>query len=226
MRPNRRNYYRILHVQPDAPVEIIRASYRTLMQRLRAHPDLGGDHWNAALINEAYQVLTHAARRAAYDLEFKAVRRRAMPARDPGETIHTASARAGCFFCGVQPTGLRPLTVNDMCSNCRSPLYPADRRKLNRDGMRNISRLSRRHPLVIFSRWPQAQAHTGESRDISLHGIRFVTAEALAAGGLAKIDSDICRAVARIINVRPNDGGDGRWMVGAEFLSVVFPRPR
>jgi hypothetical protein len=38
---NRRNYYRILHVQPDAPMEVIRASYRTLMQKLRFHPDLG-----------------------------------------------------------------------------------------------------------------------------------------------------------------------------------------
>jgi hypothetical protein len=39
---NRRNYYRILHVQEDAPEEIIRTSYRTLMQRMRMHPDLGG----------------------------------------------------------------------------------------------------------------------------------------------------------------------------------------
>ena len=30
---NRRNYYRILHVQQDAPVEIIKTSYRTLMHR-------------------------------------------------------------------------------------------------------------------------------------------------------------------------------------------------
>lgn len=33
---NRRNYYRILQVQPDAPPEIIRASYRTLMKELKA----------------------------------------------------------------------------------------------------------------------------------------------------------------------------------------------
>jgi DnaJ-class molecular chaperone len=50
---NRRNYYRILHVQPDAPTEVIKSSYRTLMQRLKMHPDLGGDHSEAALINEA-----------------------------------------------------------------------------------------------------------------------------------------------------------------------------
>ncbi|MGD8958151.1 MAG: J domain-containing protein [Chromatiaceae bacterium] len=64
---NKRNYYRILHVQPDAPVEVIRASYRTLMQRLKQHPDLGGEHWNASLINEAHDVLVDEDRRRVYD---------------------------------------------------------------------------------------------------------------------------------------------------------------
>lgn len=64
---NKRNYYRILFVQPDAPVEVIRASYRTLMQKLKQHPDLGGEHWNASVINEAHQVLGDAAKRRAYD---------------------------------------------------------------------------------------------------------------------------------------------------------------
>ena len=41
---NRRNLYRILHVQPEAPLEIIKASYRSLMTKLKLHPDLGGDH--------------------------------------------------------------------------------------------------------------------------------------------------------------------------------------
>ena len=69
MKKNRRNYYRILHVQPDAPVEIIKSSYRTLMQKLKAHPDLGGDEWNAALINEACAVIIDPEKRAAYDTE-------------------------------------------------------------------------------------------------------------------------------------------------------------
>lgn len=64
---NKRNYYRILHVQPDAPREIIQSSYRTLMQKLKAHPDLGGEEWNATVINEAYQVLMDTERRADYD---------------------------------------------------------------------------------------------------------------------------------------------------------------
>ncbi len=63
-RANQRNYYRILCVQPDAPLQIITSSYRTLMQKLKQHPDLGGEHANAALINEAYTVLTDPVNRA------------------------------------------------------------------------------------------------------------------------------------------------------------------
>ncbi|MBL4827933.1 MAG: J domain-containing protein [Spongiibacteraceae bacterium] len=64
---NRDDYYRILLVHPDADREIIRASYRTLMQKLKYHPDLGGDVGDAALINEAFSVLYDKEKRAHYD---------------------------------------------------------------------------------------------------------------------------------------------------------------
>jgi len=73
---NRRNLYRLLHVQPDAPTEVIRGSYRTLMQTLRRHPDLGGDEWNAQLLNEARDILCDSRARADYDVVFKARNRR------------------------------------------------------------------------------------------------------------------------------------------------------
>jgi curved DNA-binding protein CbpA len=63
----RRNYYRILNVQPDAPLESIKNNYRTLLQKLRLHPDLGGENWNASIINEAYNVLRNPLKRADYD---------------------------------------------------------------------------------------------------------------------------------------------------------------
>jgi len=68
---NRRNYYRILQVQPDAPPEIIRASYRTLMKEMKAHPDVGGEHSSAYIINEAYETLSDCGRRAEYDKKLK-----------------------------------------------------------------------------------------------------------------------------------------------------------
>ena len=52
--PNRCDFYRLLQVQPDASIEVIEASYRTLMRQLRMHPDLGGEH---TLAGVAIQVL-------------------------------------------------------------------------------------------------------------------------------------------------------------------------
>jgi curved DNA-binding protein CbpA len=68
---NKRNYYRILQVQPDASVEIIRASYRTIMKELKCHPDLGGENSDASLINEAYNTLCDSAKRSEYDKKLK-----------------------------------------------------------------------------------------------------------------------------------------------------------
>lgn len=230
---NRRNYYRILHVQADAPVEIIRASYRTLMQRLRAHPDLGGDHWNASLINEAYAVLTNPERRAEYDRHFRgrpAPRSPAPPTPSaPATDTSDATGRlhTTCFFCGAPRQPGRHLAADAVCGTCRSPLYPAARRRLEGSSKRAIERLVRRDSLVLFTRWPQSRGEPGELRDISLNGIRFVTAADLMPGALVKIDSDVCRAVARVANVRDSRGdGPGLHLVGAEFVSVLFPRPR
>lgn len=62
-----RDFYRLLHVQHDAPAVVIKASYRAMMQTLRCHPDLGGDEGNAKLLNEAMATLGDPVARAAYD---------------------------------------------------------------------------------------------------------------------------------------------------------------
>ena len=64
---NRRNFYRILQVQPDAPTAVIKNNYRILLQKLRMHPDLGGDQADASLVNQAWQTLRDPTRRHAYD---------------------------------------------------------------------------------------------------------------------------------------------------------------
>jgi hypothetical protein len=68
----RRNFYRILHLQPDAPSEVVRTNFRTLMQKLGMHPDLGGDHASAAQLVEAYATLSDPALRETYDDELLA----------------------------------------------------------------------------------------------------------------------------------------------------------
>ncbi|MEM9601435.1 MAG: J domain-containing protein [Pseudomonadota bacterium] len=61
---NRRNSYRLLRIQPEAPPALITRIYRTLMQQLRFHPDLGGDTDQASLINQAYRRLMDPTERA------------------------------------------------------------------------------------------------------------------------------------------------------------------
>lgn len=218
MESNRRNYYRILHVQPDAPEAVIRASYRTIMQRLRAHPDLGGDHRAAALLNEAYAVLTDPARRAAYDAGLQPRRR---PAPDP--------APRTCAFCHRPDT--RTPRADLLCVACGSPLQPtgpatgaARGRELPRFG-RELPRFDRQQHATIFTRWPQARGEAAELRDLSPLGVRFLTPVELATGAVIKLDSAAFRAVARVTRVQ-RDAADGRWSVGGAFVAVLFSEPR
>ncbi|MDP3771237.1 MAG: protein kinase [bacterium] len=59
------DFYGILEVSPLARPEVVRAAYLALMQV--HHPDVGGGHAAAARINAAYEALSDATKRAAYD---------------------------------------------------------------------------------------------------------------------------------------------------------------
>lgn len=61
------NYYAVLQVDMHASVAAIKRAWKHLLQKMRKHPDLGGNDHEAALINEAYTVLKDPLRRAAYD---------------------------------------------------------------------------------------------------------------------------------------------------------------
>ena len=106
MKKNRGNYYRILHVQAEAPLEAIKASYRTLMGPLRHHPDRGGEH-EAALLNEVYAVLSdpgpasgirpHAGERALARARSRA-RRLGCGSREHARSVARAGARQYLLF--------------------------------------------------------------------------------------------------------------------------------
>jgi curved DNA-binding protein CbpA len=57
--------YAVLNVPRDADRMTIRASFRTLARRI--HPDHGGDAQRMEAVIDAWAVLGHADRRAAYD---------------------------------------------------------------------------------------------------------------------------------------------------------------
>ena len=133
MGANRRNYYRILHVQPEAPAQVITASYRTMMSKLRLHPDLGGDTAGVALINEAYAVLSEPAKRAKYDLQLQ--RPKTGGHQHSGAAATSAAPKpdvpAVCPFCGAGAPA--EIHANTRCRRCDSPLAPPPARPLGRN---------------------------------------------------------------------------------------------
>ena len=68
----RRDYYRLLQVDPAAHPEIVRVAYRTLLRVLGKHPDVGGADGEASAIIEAYATVSNPERRRAYDMWLRA----------------------------------------------------------------------------------------------------------------------------------------------------------
>jgi hypothetical protein len=234
---NRRNLYRILHVQPDAPDEIIQSSYRTLMMKLRRHPDLGGDHYTATLINEAYAVLSDPAKRAAYDDAWRSdggQREQGpdtvtpQPPPEPPAEARPAPAppfATACPFCGAAHGFAGRIHATATCTTCNSPLAPAVLERLD-SGQRAVSRVPRRGGLSYFTGWPGQGPYQGETRDLSLHGLRFVANAALPVAKVIKVECEALVGLVRVVACTECDERDWRWLIRAEFLTVRFRRAR
>ena len=231
VRTNRRNYYRVLHVQPDAPLEIIRASYRTLMRILKYHPDLGGDDWNAGLLNEAYDILGDADKRAQYDRERRGFERRAGQGEPTSSTltlpVHAESLQVAdrlvCAFCHTPNLRGRRL-ADALCGGCNAPLRLVgfEARNLSERGSRRID-----HPGAIRF-WADnelPQSTPGRTVDLSPTGLRFVSPHHLTSGTVIRIESPTLSAVARVTR-STEDGPSGLFATGVRFLTLRLGRPR
>ncbi|MAT95225.1 MAG: hypothetical protein CME59_21855 [Halioglobus sp.] len=226
---NRRNYYRILHVQPDAPPAVIRSSYRTIMHKMRVHPDLGGDAEAAALVNEAYAVLGDEQKRADYDRirQNPGWTRSANDDFRQGLVLTHADAHApapACAFCGwpVPPeTPGEELTA--FCRICHSPLAPMSRLVSHDADRRAITRVPKKSSLLVWTSCPQAQPYAGQVNDLSLTGMRFDTGVFLAAEQVLKIDTPVLKAVATVVRCTVREAG---YEVGACFQNLCFARSR
>lgn len=233
MANSRKNYYQILHVQPDAPAEVIRASYRTMMQQLKMHPDLGGDHDTAALVNEAYKVLTNPVAKAEYDASLKSAVNVQSSSTENKENQRRESKTYPsyqvnlCPFC-QSPHGLaNALQYDNYCIECGSVLYPATKQVHGKSGQRMIQRIDKQWPLTFYINWPNTQKYIGQTQDVSLNGLQIVTDVNLEIGQPIKIMSSVLDAVARVVNQRENEHIQFKqWRVGLEFLTLRFHHTR
>jgi len=213
---NRRNYYRILHVQPDAPAEVIRASYRTLMREMKKHPDLGGSSSEASLLNEAYAVLDNPAARALYDKVLSAVYTKGAVSKDkrPLTTVL-------CPFCGKtlarEPQAVKQAVGDDTCLQPRKPA------RLKNECQRALPRVKRADRISYCSALSPEQAQQGRMVDFSPKGLRFLSSERLARGSMLKIRGPFFDASAQVNNVRQKEiEGRTFFEVGVTFVEINF----
>jgi len=216
-RPKSHNYYDLLHVSSDAPVEIIRGSYRTMMQQLKHHPDLGGDTTKAALINEAYAVLSNADKRARYDAELKvppqgdfaATKQRPQAGSATQPKPRTANPRPSrraldptkeCLFCQSKHQHGKFVEVDAVCANCGSPLVSPNNCRIESQGKRAVIRFDKNQSITFFTHWPQSEGFTARTEDVSLHGMRLVTQQALEKTQRIKIITNTLEAIAIVMH--------------------------
>ncbi|MDO9315917.1 MAG: DnaJ domain-containing protein [Burkholderiaceae bacterium] len=207
MADERRNLYRILFVQPEAPTEVIKAAHRALMNTMRAHPDLGGDHEAAARYNAAYHVLGDPERRGAYD------RARRRPLRNSASADNTVTsgptswlAEQTCPQC-QHPFSAKPVT-GSRCTRCDSPLVPApsgERALGEIIGRRRGERFDR--DIGVSLRLPGQPGETGARlRDLSLTGLSLICALPIAKGSNLRVVAPNFDAVAWVVACRGNRG--------------------
>ena len=232
---NRRNYYRILHVQPDAPRAIIKASYRAQMQKLKLHPDLGGDEWDASVLNEAYATLSHNEKRAAYDQQILHSIKKTSPAehsnRQTGSVNKNADVKKSpeywkdpsvCPFCGTpKPVRSSYNHRSSECSRCSSPLKTVVRIEITGKSKRKIERILHNTPIRIYTNPENTTTTSGVIRNLSPQGMQFITAIDLDNEKIIRIVSDVLSATARVCYCK-QENMPGHYTIGVTFLTLQF----
>jgi curved DNA-binding protein CbpA len=219
---DQRTYYEILHVQPDAPFDIIKSSYRTLMQQLNAHPDRGGDSTEAALINRAYAVLSDTAKRANYDTDLQLQTPLDLQADASPETIELL-ALGVCLFCGQAHQYSDEIPPDTFCTACASPLSPADRERVEQSGQRKVERIGKQSAITWYAKWPQKRPATGKLINLSPHGLMFKTSQEVARESRIRVDSGQFTSIVQVQNCRPAGGIlRPKWHIGGKFLTIRF----
>ena len=229
---DQKNYYEVLHVQQDAPAEVIQATYRTMMQKMKMHPDLGGDQASAALINEAYAVLMDPVARAKYDESLHTTQVEPAPEQTYSSShAHEQSGRVikkvldpnQCAFCDFPHQLGEAIALDSICSRCGSALFPASKQVLEQNGKRIIQRVEKNWPVSFYMQWPITRGYIGKTQDVSLNGIQMQSYTAVKEGQIVKLNSHMLDAVAIVVNVRDDYTLlRKRWRVGLEFVTLRF----
>jgi hypothetical protein len=153
--------------------------------------------------------------------------------RPPGHgDLDDTQARTGlfgasyCIFCGALHGLQRALGRDDECARCASPLFPAERHRLDYSGQRMVQRIPKGGKVLLYVGWPQSEPFAAELRDLSLNGMRLAAASDVPVNQVVKVDGDLCRALARVAHCERDAGSAGGWTIGLEFLTLKFLNKR
>lgn len=221
MAQERRNLYRILFVQPEAPPELITAAYRCLMTQLRNDPDFGANPERAARINQAYQILRDPARRKAYDnSRQRPLSTRIRPAEGGSRAAPRAAGRV-CPFCSLEVP--QRVDRDTRCLRCASPLAPvAYDLATHREpfGRRSAPRVEKNCRVTVHTA-PHGAPISAVLRDLSVTGVSLNTAAAVPVGGNIRIEALGMDVIAHVIKVQPNQK---TFLVRGVLLTALYNR--
>lgn len=220
------DYYQILHVHPDADPEIIKASYRTLMQKLKKHPDLGGDIRNAALINQAYAILKDTKLRKLYDAgSLPELENKSPSAQSKAEKSISSEEKLLCPFCGLTNCISENPTAEELhCTNCKSPL-----RFIDFDpqwvGRRALRSEKQKTEIEFIESSQLNKTGRGRLEDLSPTGLRFASQSQLHMGNIIKLENGELSAVASVMRCYRDTQSD-HYVTAVKFLSLKILKTR
>ena len=218
------------------------------MQKLKAHPDLGGDQWNAAVINEAYAVLSKPEKRAKYDAAQTDLRKSAgvgagiraganesAPQSEDDERDAEESANSDEEELGAPPPPTFQTSDPLVCVFCRTRNQGGKYLAANEvcQGCGGPTRLvvaatsrergARRieHQGAIQFRVDSSTPRTYPANvvDLSPTGLRFVSKHRLRQGCIVKLDSPTLSAVARVTH-SSRIPAQGQFSTGVKFVTL------
>ncbi|MFK7889744.1 MAG: J domain-containing protein [Granulosicoccus sp.] len=247
------DYYKLLHVQRDAPEAVIKASYRAMMQKMQYHPDLGGDEDLAKQLNLAVGVLCNEAQRTSYDRILAASQEAQPPpgaeaspqddkagmdnpeARNPppyaAKAHPSLPIKPGCDFCHCTRSdtpldGPYNAAKSGACQVCGAAATPIH--SINDSDTAELRRLHRQAYTMsaeYWQRWPQPVPATGKIINFSTIGCALESTEQLAPGHILKLEAQLFKAVCRVCDCRAGVRGD-TFILGLAFINLnLYTKP-